>query len=112
MADDDALFVVPKLDVQKKMMEEKKRLENSIDYIDKALEPSLRRYAEGYKPPTGEEIRTAFTPFKAREIANLLGVTDARTIRRWISGESTIPYSAWRLYLILTNRVQEESKKI
>ncbi len=33
----------------------------------------------------------------AREVAQLVGLSDARTVRRWTSGDSSIPYAAWAL---------------
>lgn len=54
-----------------------------------------------WEQPNGEEIRevlrlASFTGGRAaRELG--LGMKGDRTVRRWISGESSIPYTAWAL---------------
>ncbi len=54
-----------------------------------------------YQPPTPSEIRTAMqlSGMTASQGGKVLGV-NSRTIRKWIGGESPIPYSAWRLLLL------------
>ncbi len=67
--------------------------------------PNIRleclRPAETWVPPTGEEIRevlrlAGFSGSKAAKALGLVGKGD-RTVRRWISEDSTIPYAAWVL---------------
>lgn len=62
---------------------------------------------ERFDLPSPEEIRETFKPFTGSQVARMLGIQDARTIRKWIGGESKIPYAAWRLWLIKTGRVYE-----
>ena len=46
--------------------------------------------------PSVEEIRTAvaMSGYSQEEFAKKIKVT-GRTVRRWVSGEKTIPYAAW-----------------
>lgn len=61
----------------------------------------LQPASSQWEQPTGEEIRevlrlASFTGGRAaRELG--LGAKGDRTVRRWISGESSIPYAAWAL---------------
>ncbi|NTZ86203.1 XRE family transcriptional regulator [Burkholderia metallica] len=59
------------------------------------------RPGEVWTIPTGPEVRTVVDRcgFSGRQAANFLGLADksGRHIRRWISGESPIPYAAWAL---------------
>ena len=54
-----------------------------------------------WSEPTGAEIQGVIrlAGFTGRATADYLGLVDksGRTIRRWASGESPIPYSAWAL---------------
>jgi hypothetical protein len=54
-----------------------------------------------YGAPTKDEFRTVTQTLglTGAMVGKLLGVT-SRTVRKWIGGESEIPYSAWRLLLI------------
>lgn len=78
----------------------------AIEALENLENPSWSRFDEGYQAPSAEEVRSTFKPFTASEVADILGVADPRTIRKWIGGESVIPYSAWRLFLIATGRVE------
>jgi len=54
-----------------------------------------------WEPPTGEEVRkvlrlAGFTGGQAAKALGL-GAKGDRTVRRWISGDSAIPYAAWAL---------------
>jgi hypothetical protein len=54
-----------------------------------------------WEQPTGEEIRevlrlAGFTGGQAAKALGL-GLKGDRTVRRWIGGESSIPYAAWAL---------------
>lgn len=54
-----------------------------------------------YRSPTKDEFRTVTQTLglTGSMVGSLLGVT-SRAVRKWIGGESEIPYSAWRLLLI------------
>lgn len=59
------------------------------------------RPAESWTPPTGDELRevlrlAGFTGGKAAKALGL-GSNGDRTVRRWIGGDSAIPYAAWAL---------------
>lgn len=63
--------------------------------------------ASQWEVPTSDEVREMVrqTGLKAEDIIKLLGLTPhgaksgrgSRTVRRWTSGESRIPYPAWCL---------------
>ena len=57
--------------------------------------------SERYRAPTKEEFRsvTQTLGLTGSMVGQLLGVT-SRAVRKWIGGESEIPYSAWRVLLI------------
>src|SRR5690349_3926676 len=54
-----------------------------------------------YRAPTKDEFRTVTQTLglTGSMVGSLLGVT-SRAVRKWIGGESEVPYSAWRLLLI------------
>jgi hypothetical protein len=57
--------------------------------------------AAEWEQPTGEEIRevlrlAGFTGGHAARVLGL-GAKGDRTVRRWVGGDSTIPYAAWAL---------------
>ena len=67
---------------------------------------------DNYQEPTAEDVRTlrALSGLTGRELAELAGIADQRTFRRWTtppgaSGARQIPYAAWRLLLIETGMV-------
>lgn len=97
---------VPSLKKQEKFIKDKKtdKDDDQFDDCDKIPE-SWKPFNEGYTPPNAEEIRKTFGDFSSTELANMLGLSDGRIIRRWKSGENQIPYAAWRLFLIITERV-------
>lgn len=59
------------------------------------------RPGEEWAVPTGPEVRTVIDRcgFSGRKAASFLGLSDksGRHVRRWISGETPIPYAAWAL---------------
>lgn len=81
--------------------------------VDLPAEVLLEYSDPNYRPPNGDEIReaTRIAGLPASQAAQLLGVTTARTIRKWIGGERDIPYSAWRLLLIYAGLVSAPSKE-
>lgn len=85
------------------------RFRASLDALENAESASWQPYLQGYMPPSPGEIRDTFKPLSASQVAAMLGVVSPRTIRKWISGESQIPYSAWRLFLVMTGRVVEDT---
>jgi hypothetical protein len=93
---------------QKKLLElnkiDKKCINQDFEDCDQ-IPKSWYPFHNGYISPKPEEIRNTFGEFSSSEIANMLGLSDGRVIRRWKSGESEIPYAAWRLFLIITERV-------
>ena len=66
------------------------------------IRPECLRPADVWTKPTGREVRAVlrlagFTGgIAAKKIG--LGERGDRTIRRWIGGESNIPYAAWALF--------------
>lgn len=52
--------------------------------------------AEGWTAPTTDELETmlVMVRWKAGDLMRILGVTD-RTVRRWLSGQTEIPFAAW-----------------
>jgi hypothetical protein len=56
-----------------------------------------------YAPPTPDEVQLVSSQIlglSGSETAKLVGVADGRTVRKWIGGESQVPYSVWRLLLL------------
>lgn len=102
---------IPSIKTQKAKIEISKigsdeQSSNSVDFDDYDKIPdSWKPFKNGYIPPSAEEIRKTFGDFSSSEIANMLGLSDGRIIRRWKSGENEIPYAAWRLFLIITERI-------
>lgn len=66
-----------------------------------AIRASCLQPASSWKQPTGEEVREVLrlAGFTGSQAAKVLGLTNRgdRTIRRWVSEESEIPYAAWAL---------------
>ncbi|PSV33674.1 MULTISPECIES: hypothetical protein [unclassified Photobacterium] len=71
-----------------------------------------------YREPTPSEIREVFEHLAHVHskgiVTKMLGIkgksNPMRTINRWIDGESSIPYPAWRLLLILDGRVVQTNR--
>lgn len=64
------------------------------------VEPeSLRPFKNGWVAPSGPVIKAVLQEARlsGRKAADLVGITDDRTVRRWTSGETTIPYAAWAI---------------
>lgn len=59
------------------------------------------RPAEEWAPPTGDEVRHALklAEFSGSKAARSLGLGSKgdRTVRRWVGGDSPIPYAAWAI---------------
>jgi hypothetical protein len=57
--------------------------------------------ASSWEQPTGEEIREVLrlAGFTGAQAAKALGLSNKgdRTVRRWVSCESEIPYATWAL---------------
>lgn len=62
-----------------------------------------------YQPPTPNEFRsvTQQLNLSGAMVGRLLGVT-SRAVRKWIGDESPVPYSAWRLLLIVAGLALED----
>ncbi len=106
-------IAIPSLEQQQQIVAMKEALER-IQSTVKAFErmgsyqdipKSWRRYEDNWEAPSGQEIREIFHPYSGSQVAKMLGISDARTVRKWIGEESKIPYSTWRLFLIMTGRV-------
>ncbi len=101
---------LPSIDEQQALVAQSEALEqikNALAQLEKgSLPDSHKEIGKGYVPPNQDELRATFKGFSGRQIANLLDV-NPRTVRKWIGGESTVSYSAWRLFLIKTGRVTE-----
>ncbi|EAM5005907.1 transcriptional regulator [Salmonella enterica] len=56
-------------------------------------------YGNGWSCPTPEEIRTLMqiSGLTGSKAATLTGLKDGRTVRRWIGGDTPIPFSAWAI---------------
>ncbi len=52
--------------------------------------------SEGWTAPTANELEAMLMliRWKAGDLVRILGVTD-RTVRRWLSGQTEIPFAAW-----------------
>ncbi|MDD2739665.1 MAG: transcriptional regulator [Methylomonas lenta] len=62
----------------------------------------LRPYDQNWSQPTGTEIREVLrlACLSGSEAAKVLGLGSqggGRTVRRWISEDSAIPYASWAL---------------
>lgn len=59
--------------------------------------------AKCWLQPEDEHIRELLklADLTGSEAAAFLGISDARTVRRWTSGKSKIPYSSWALLCIV-----------
>lgn len=105
---------LPDIDMQEDYVELRKKIElihelTSPGKPTTELPASYRKFNDGYMPPSPEEIKKAFEGYSDSEISEMLGI-DTRNMRRWqndVDKETNrgIPYSAWRLFLILTSKV-------
>jgi hypothetical protein len=59
----------------------------------------LLPFIEGWTQPTAVEVRELLRVgnLTGKQASQLVGLADTRTIRRWTSGETPIPYAAWAL---------------
>lgn len=65
-----------------------------------------------FRAPTKDEFRSVTQTLRlsGAEVGRLLGV-HGRTVRKWIGGETEIPYSAWRLLLIHARLAAEDPEE-
>lgn len=71
-----------------------------------------------YREPTPTEIQEVFDHLAVVNsklvVTKMLGIkgktNPMRTVNRWVDGENAIPYSAWRLLLILDGRVVQTNR--
>lgn len=66
------------------------------------IRPECLQPAQFWAEPTGAEIqevlrRASFSGRSAEAFLGLSSNSAGRTVRKWISGQSPIPYSAWAL---------------
>ena len=61
-------------------------------------EECLMPFSE-WTPPNTNEIRSAMkmASLTGSAFANMVGVKNSRTVRRWTGGEVEIPYAAWAI---------------
>ncbi|OEE79315.1 transcriptional regulator [Vibrio ordalii FF-167] len=64
---------------------------------------TLLPFASGWLQPDAEEIRKLlkFAELSGSEVGKLVGVS-SRTVRKWVGGQSPIPYAAWALLIEIT----------
>jgi hypothetical protein len=69
--------------------------------VQTSIRPECLQPAVNWMEPTGAEIQEVIrlAGFSGRSAADFLGLADksGRQLRRWISGDASIPYSAWAL---------------
>lgn len=71
-----------------------------------------------YREPTKDEISIVIDHLAkihsktivAKQLGLKIDSNPTKTLNRWIKGESTIPYTAWRMLLILDGRVVETNR--
>lgn len=56
-------------------------------------------FGYGWVCPTPEEIKSLMKDagLTGSKAATLTGVKDSRTVRRWVGGDTPIPFSAWAI---------------
>ncbi|EBM5962825.1 transcriptional regulator [Salmonella enterica] len=56
-------------------------------------------YGKGWVCPTPGEIRILMqiSGLTGSKVASLTGVKDSRTVRRWVGGDTPIPFSSWAI---------------
>jgi hypothetical protein len=69
--------------------------------VQTKIRPECLQPAVNWMAPTGAEIQEVIrlAGFSGRQAADFLGLADksGRQLRRWISEDAGIPYSAWAL---------------
>ena len=83
----------------------------NLDAEVETLRPeTLLKFTEGFIQPSANEVRliVKLSGKTGSILGNLLGV-DSRTIRRWTGGEREIPYTAWRLMLLLAEKIHVQN---
>lgn len=81
--------------------------------VEVRRETRLPFASQGYRAPTKDEFRsvTQTLGLTGSMVGQLLGVT-SRAVRKWIGGESEVPYSAWRLLLIHAGLALEDPDEL
>ena len=76
-------------------------MENIPNYGGSFRAETLKKFAEGWSPPSIDELREAKrkSAKTGAQLAEMVGV-HPRTIRKWLGGQGDIPYAAWRLWLV------------
>lgn len=59
----------------------------------------FRPFQSGWIQPSAEEVRELLRKAKltGAGAAGVVGISDSRTVRRWTSGDTVIPYAAWAI---------------
>ena len=74
-----------------------------------------RRYGEGFARPMPAEIKEVirWTGMSGSEVSRFLGISNTRTVRKWISGELPGPsYSQWRLLLMYIGEIEADVRGV
>jgi len=89
-----------------------KKLTKEQEALAQQLEIRLETLTTGaeWVEPTGDEVQAVIRKvgFTGSETASYVGLkagktgSGSRTVRRWVSGEKTIPYAAWALLIEAT----------
>ncbi|MBK8972641.1 MAG: KorC repressor protein [Hahellaceae bacterium] len=60
---------------------------------------TLKPFVEGWETPTPEEVRNVMkmAGLTGKTASELVGLSNTRTVRRWIGGDREIPYASWAL---------------
>lgn len=59
-----------------------------------------------FEPPSRQLLEKLFSEYEAGDICQALRV-DRRAIKRWLTGETTIPETCWRQFLLITGEAVE-----
>lgn len=61
---------------------------------------TLLPFDSGWEQPNADEVRKLlkFAELSGSEAGKLVGV-NSRTVRKWVGGQSSIPYAAWALLI-------------
>jgi hypothetical protein len=60
---------------------------------------NLLPFSDGWKRPDVEGIKEALAKagLTQEQAAEIVGIKEGRTVRRWVGGETPIPYAPWAL---------------
>lgn len=60
---------------------------------------NLLPFSDGWKGPDSDGIKEALTlaGLTQERAAKIVGIKEERTVRRWVGGDTPIPYAPWAL---------------